>query len=298
MSSGALARQSFSWEGVTLSERHLEDGDLAPRTVSETTVTLQVSGPLRIEIGVDGGYQAHTVGPGSFCLSPAGGVLPAARWRGPRSYLTAEISSGLIRSVAESRGEPSFELATRLGARDAQVTRPLLALREELLSGNASGRIYVDALARAIVARLLQAHSSCVARDLFRGGLSRQVLRRVQEYMEANLGRNLGIGSLAAVCGLSEDHFGRAFRESTGVPPHRYLLRLRLESARRLLERSDRTIVEIACGLGFADQSHLTNLFRREMGITPGQLRKSLRNSSRHAGIRQDSGGGQPVLFG
>jgi AraC family transcriptional regulator len=261
-----------------MSELRFAAGDLPQQTAGRTSLTLQVSAPLLVEVGLEGRYERRSIKPGDFCLTPAGGTFAAARWRGERHILVAELSPILLRSVAEAYELDSFELIPRHAMTDAQVTHPMLALREELLSGNPSGPAYVDMIARAIVVRLLRAHAVSAPRHGYRGGLSQPQLRRVIEYIEAHLDQELGLRKLALMSGLSEDHFARAFRRSAGVPPHRYVLRQRLARARQLRETSAMPIVEIAQVLGFADQSHLTNLFRRDTGMTPGQVRQARRN--------------------
>jgi AraC family transcriptional regulator len=295
--------RSFSWDAITLSEHSLGDTDVPLQTAARTTLLLQVSAPVIVELGLNGRYKSRSCVPGEFCITPAGEPVAAARWRGERRILVAELSPLVVSSVAEFHHLQSFELVSRHGIRDPQVTHLLLALREELVRATPAGQAYVDMIARAMVLRLLHAHAISGPPRTHRGGLSRSLLRRVVEYIDQHLAQDLGLQSLATVTGLSEDYFARAFRESTGVPPHRYLLQRRLERARRLLETSDMPIVEIAQILGFVDQSHLTNLFRRNTGMTPGQVRAQLarktedhRNLSNDTGILQESNGSLPLL--
>lgn len=186
-------------------------------------------------------------------MAPAGEAVAAARWRGERQILVAEFSPALVRSVAEAHDLHSLELKPQHGARDPQVVHLLFALREGLSNAIQAENAYAEAIGRAIILRLHRAYASSATMRLHRGGLSRASLRRVTEYIHAHLDCDLGLRNLAAVSGLSADHFARAFRESTGVPPHRYVLQRRLAHARRLLETSEMPIVEIASSLGFAE---------------------------------------------
>ncbi|HUQ99283.1 MAG TPA: helix-turn-helix transcriptional regulator, partial [Gemmatimonadaceae bacterium] len=90
----------------------------------------------------------------------------------------------------------------------------------------------------------------------------------------AHLDASITVDVLAREAGLSPAHFARAFRETIGKPPHAYLLIMRLEHARRLLEDCDATLSDVAMRSGFADQAHLTRLFKRAFGVTPGALTK------------------------
>lgn len=100
-------------------------------------------------------------------------------------------------------------------------------------------------------------------------------LQRLDAYMRSNLGRRIGIVELAQVACLSSSHFHAQFKESVGLTPHQYLLKLRLDCAARLLRESDLSLVRIAGECGFSSQSALTTAMRRHLGLTPGALRRA-----------------------
>jgi AraC-like DNA-binding protein len=106
-----------------------------------------------------------------------------------------------------------------------------------------------------------------------RGGLSPAVTRRVCDYIEGHLDEKIRLDGLAALAGLSTDHFARAFHQSLGLPPHKYLLRRRLEQVEHMLRETHAPLSEIALVTGFSDQSHLARHFRRWAGLSPRQVR-------------------------
>jgi AraC family transcriptional regulator len=108
-----------------------------------------------------------------------------------------------------------------------------------------------------------------------RGGLAAWQERKAVAYMEARLEQSFPVAEVAAVCGLSVNHFSRAFRRSTGKPPHRWLLERRIDKARQLLRSSDMTLADIALACGFAEQSHFTRVFTRLVGMPPGAWRRA-----------------------
>jgi AraC family transcriptional regulator len=110
-----------------------------------------------------------------------------------------------------------------------------------------------------------------------RGGLAPGALRRATERLATSLAGNVTLAELAADAGLSPFHFARAFKQSTGVPPHRYQLRLRIDVAKRLLETTDRPITAIALEVGYESSQALARLFRRECGTSPGEWRRRRR---------------------
>lgn len=115
-----------------------------------------------------------------------------------------------------------------------------------------------------------------VVAPLARGGLSPRIVRRIREHIDAHLEQNVGIETLARLADLSEFHFARAFKRSVGMPPHRYLVRRRIERARELLANTDMPLAEIALVLGFSDQSHFARRFRESVGTTPSTYRWNL----------------------
>lgn len=106
-------------------------------------------------------------------------------------------------------------------------------------------------------------------------GLSRNALARALEFMERNLGEEVGLDDIARAACVSRSHFARLFRVSMGDSPMGYLLRLRVERAKALLARNDQTICAIALALGFFDQSHFSRTFRRMTGQSPSQFARA-----------------------
>jgi len=106
-----------------------------------------------------------------------------------------------------------------------------------------------------------------------RGGLAPGVLRRVRKHVEERLAERIELRELAAIAQLSECHFSRAFKQSTGLPPHRYVMARRIASAARMIEDTNQALAEIALAAGFSDQSHFTRVFVDVMGETPRAFR-------------------------
>jgi AraC-like DNA-binding protein len=109
------------------------------------------------------------------------------------------------------------------------------------------------------------------------GGLTPGALRRVVEHIEANLGERIDICELAGFAGLSECHFSRAFRQSLGMPPHRYVVSRRVAVGAALIEQTERSMTDVALSIGFSDHSHFTRTFGRLTGKTPSAYRRSRR---------------------
>lgn len=110
-----------------------------------------------------------------------------------------------------------------------------------------------------------------------RGGLSPRAVKRVRDHVTAHLSERIDLATLASVAGVSVYHFAREFKHSTGVTPHAYLVARRVERAQDMLARTDLSLSEVACAVGFSDQSHLARHFRQVLGTTPGKFRRSQR---------------------
>ena len=105
--------------------------------------------------------------------------------------------------------------------------------------------------------------------------IPRMRLNRVMAFVDANLGLDLCVPTLATVAGMSPYYFCRTFKQSTGTTPHRYVLHRRMEQAKRLLEQNQAHLLDIAEAVGFADQSQFTRVFRKMVGMTPAHYRKT-----------------------
>jgi len=114
------------------------------------------------------------------------------------------------------------------------------------------------------------------------GGLPEGRLRRVTEYIESNLRRELRLAELGAVTHMSPYHFARLFKRATGVPPHRFVVRRRIDAAIALLTTSTSSINSIARAVGFRTASHFATTFRRMTGVTPTAYQKPRPSADRH----------------
>jgi len=138
-------------------------------------------------------------------------------------------------------------------------------------------RLFLDHAAQALKTHFAHAYGQMRPPQCIRGGLAPWQERRSKELMNARIEEDISLAELASECRLSRSYFARAFKQTTGEAPHRWLMRRRVETAKRMLLQSDLPLSEIALAVGFADQSHLTKVFSKTVGATPGAWRRGLK---------------------
>ena len=138
--------------------------------------------------------------------------------------------------------------------------------------------VCADHIASALEAYLRQAHNIVsLPPPAVRGGLAPWQLRQAKQILISRLDEPISLAELARACKLSPGHFARAFRQTTGQPPHRWLMVQRIEKAKQLLVDSTLSLAQIAQKCGFADQSHFTRIFAQLVQSSPGQWRRHWR---------------------
>jgi AraC family transcriptional regulator len=216
--------------------------------------------------------------PDKLCIMPAGhdsswvingDIRLAHLYISPERFALSAVSL-LDREPREVElRESTFVDDPRQAARFRQLTA---------LNWNEPGeRLLTSSLAHEMISHALL-HQVGQRQNLrLKGGLAPALRRQLRDFIEANLSEAISLGQLAALAALSEYHFARMFRESFGVPPHRYLLARRLVRAQQLLKETALPLGDVALACGFASASHFSNRFRSALGATPGDYRAALR---------------------
>jgi len=220
--------------------------------------------------------QLHTA-PRMIEIYERGCAFDHQRWEGrPGRCVRIEFSDGDVQAM--THGElPSLQLQTRHEVFDERVSRLTLELAEETLCGTPNGALYVQGLCVALLGVLAKRwHAeSGVEPEAHGRTLGPAQKRKLAELIHHDLGAGLSLSCLAHEVGLSPHHFVRLFKATYGTTPHQYVQTLRIEAAVEALRRDDQvSIGEIALAHGFASQSHMTEVMRRRLGVTPGTLRR------------------------
>jgi AraC family transcriptional regulator len=175
----------------------------------------------------------------------------------------------------ENHGCRCETLSWPVGQVDSGLKNLASCLLPALEQAHVSSELYVDHLVFAAYAYIARTYGGIkVAPSLVRGGLAPWQLKRALEMLKANLDGQIGLSEVARECKLSVSHFVRAFKQTVGQPPYRWLLQQRIDTAKELLLHSDCSMVEIALKCGFADQACFIRAFRKLLDATPGEWRR------------------------
>ena len=162
---------------------------------------------------------------------------------------------------------PEFD--NRWAFQDEQLRLLIGEMEREMSTGWAMGSLYGDSLSTAFVIALIEKKCGEAVQDALqlKGGLCPGRLRRVLSYIHENLQRDIRLGELANIAGLSHYHFARSFRQTTGATPHQYLSQIRINRAKSLLLRRHWTVLQVAGAVGFADGSRFSKVFQASTGV-------------------------------
>ena len=216
----------------------------------------------------------------------AGQVLFHDLRRGPRMVLDqpyhalhVHIPRAAFDAIAtEANAVPIRDLdyAAGVGVED----RTIADLGAAILSGLRGGdpnRQLLDHLILAMAAHVAIRYGGMTPMSrAARGGLAPWQVRRAKEILSANLDGAVPLTEVARQCGLSVGHFSRSFRQSFGATPHQWLVQRRLDAAKDLIRSCRMPLSNVALSCGFADQSHLTRVFTREVGASPAAWRREV----------------------
>lgn len=193
--------------------------------------------------------------------------------------LAIAIAPEALQRLEFGQGGRRLELTSTVAIQGLQERHLVEALATELQNPGVHSRLYAETLGLALTISMARNYAVEAANlKPVKGGLAPWQVRQVTGYLDQNLAKDVSLAELAALVGMSQSHFSRAFRTSTGLPPHQYQLAARIERAKHLLVSSALPINEIAIACGFSEQSHLARAFRARVGVSPGAWRLERRS--------------------
>jgi AraC family transcriptional regulator len=258
------------WKTIRIDEFQSGPSESADCAAGFHLVAVNAGSAFDLQMSWSGSvWQTYRVSPRAVHVMPAD-TAHRARWYQPADWIALLIAPSIVNAAAGDLGP--VELRPAIAVDEPVVAELLFALRDEARARNPGGRLYAEALASAIAAQLVRKYAE--TRAPHRGGLPASKLRIVVRYIHEHLEMDLALHGLADVAGMNVHGFVRSFRQSTGLPPHQYVLRQRIERAKSLLRESPLSIAEVALRTGFANQSNFTTAFRRITSVTPSAWRR------------------------
>ena len=259
------------WKGLKLEHYRVADSERQEVTTNSYLIALCLDGHYETEyfgMGSSPGIRVN-LRPGSVFLSgPA--RLPARRSKGEIEFLVMELAPKYVMWAADELAIAThLEIRPMWWGKEQQVRHVMMILQQELLAGCPSGPLLGEYIGLTLATMLLTRHAAEPARLVYRGGLPHYKLRQVLALIDDNLASGVSARQMANLVELGPCHFTRAFKVSTGLSPHQYVLRRRIERALDQLKQSKVSLADLAYKLGFSSQGHFTTVFHKIVGVAP-----------------------------
>ena len=278
---GRLMAASNGWKNLLVriySEPRVEKRVIYP-AVAEPRIVRILSGAAVVEEREPGGAWLETrVEAGDFFLTASQSPFEV-RWLAIGPFETMHLYLGLpifTRAMEEAfqKDQGAMHLRDVSGFKDNFLSALLDRLHKELISHYQSSSLFVEGIAQSLAGHLVRTYADATTSE-YKGGLPGFRLRKIRDLMVNHLEEEFSLIRLAREAGISEFHFSRAFKRTTGFKPSQYFINLRMERARRLLRETNRSVIEIGLNVGYSSPSHFTRTFHREVGISPSRYRRS-----------------------
>ena len=271
-----VSSDGHGWQHLLLHRFQVPYLDVKLGASCMNRITINLAGSVLVERKHETGHDRRWSNSGTTTLIPAG--VPMTRsFKGQADFMVIYLTRGIVADVAADVMDLDQEcnpLVESFNDQDETIERFGRLFLAEAEHGGAGTRLFTDALTRALALHLLRTYSAGSPRPpVLPNALVGWRLRRAIEYMHAHISEDMPLAQLAAASGLSQSHFTRAFRAATGKPPHRYLIRLRVDKARHLLEHTRLPIIDIGLRCGFEQATHFATMFRKITGLSPSSYR-------------------------
>jgi AraC family transcriptional regulator len=273
MSSSASKVVATRWQACRertheLSAETPADSHIIKIALRNTNIRFSVAGRI---------VQDGAIPPGTVHVTEPG-VSVRCMFRAPYDVLHLHVPNILIAECArDMKGQVAPALCSKFApGKDMMVDSLGRALLDADWMGGSSGQLYADSISIAIVTRLLASANRTATTERSKGGaLARWRLKRAIDFVEARLDKPVSLADMASSAGLTRMHFAAQFRAATGLRPHEYLLRRRIERAQEMLNGTGMSLVDVARSVGFQTQAHFTSVFKRYAGQPPRVWRES-----------------------
>ena len=266
------------WLGMKLEYHTVGASSRAAASTSSYLAAVCLAGSQEVEYARSfgrGGFKVMSSPGDVFLTGPA--ELPPRSSKGKAEFILVEVATKFIlRAAEESTTGEAFEVRQLWSEKEESLRHILMTLHHEVLAGCPSGRLFAEYMGLSFATALLSKHTLSPVRMSYRGGLSQPKLRQVTEFIQDNLSGDLTVADMANLVQMGPCHFARAFKESTNVSPHQFVLRRRIERALKMLKETQLSLAGVAYELGFSSQGHFSTVFRKAAGVSPSEYRQDV----------------------
>ncbi len=275
VASSPIASSEFSgWGGALIRCWRGTSAVMVQPPLDEHYVVIHLGGAKRVERRCDGPSVSRVVENQSLTMVPAG---CAYRWQteGPIAFAHLYLSPLRLEELSGEEFEGrATSLIEKVGCPDALLELLFLRMLDEIQDPRLASPLLLDSLLVSFCTQLAQQHVARRPRLTSHAlALAPYRLRRVTQFIEANLGQGLALRELAEAAGLSQSHFIRAFGLATGSSPYRYVMRRRIELAKVRLLATDDALDAVSAAAGFKERHQFSVMFKRLVGVAPYAFR-------------------------
>jgi len=253
--------------------------DVEEAPIQHPSFIYHLSRPTEVTRQVEGSRKEQAlIGPRRMCVTPG---EASAHWKHSghpeilQVYLRHSVYEAAVNEMYGVEASNAV-VVPRFAMVDPFLEQMAIATAAALRERREDG-LYIDSLAQMMAVHLAAKHSTRSSRNAViqpTATLPSWKMRRLVEYIEANLDHDLSLEKMAAEVDISPLYLPRAFKSAFGQSPHQYVLSRRIEYAKNLLRNTSEPVVDIALACGFSSQSHLSNWFVRIIGVSPAVYRK------------------------
>ncbi|WP_127081214.1 AraC family transcriptional regulator [Dulcicalothrix desertica] len=279
-----LSSRQMNWNGILVEQCQSSSTsfEIEVPAVSDHWLNLHLGNPALLLQKRDDRLHESIRHNGNCFLVPAG--QPSYWCRHSEGAICSPLHICLKPKLIEQAAEADeidpqrFNLVTCFDRQDLQLHQIAMLLHAELQLGGIMGQLYIESLTQMLVIHLIRHYSTFTKTITSKNkSLTNLQLQQAIEYIHAHLDQDLSLEQIAQVINISPTYFASLFKRATGTSPHQYVIQQRVERAKLMLSKTDIAIADIALQVGFSSQSHLTQQFKRLTGITPKQVRNTIK---------------------
>ena len=258
--------EGHGWSSIYASIQRENPFEGRFEAIADDLIVLHRSGPVQTTFASGGHVTSRCIPKGSIFFLPAGHACEVGL-HGALDTLHIYLRANLV-SV--------YNVTPLLVERDVVIQHLAQAVEQAVCENVSNSDHFIDPIARALADRVSALSRSSEPWQVQTAGLPDYELRRLNDFIEANLEGEITLAAMVSACGIGAKSFVRAFAATTGKSPYQYVIAARVERAKRLIKQDQEGLAEIALRCGFSHQEHLTRAFRRLTGQTPGRYRRSV----------------------